>query len=77
MGRKDNDDFTYVSSKGCSVVDCCLVLTGDLNYIDDFAVTTVSKCEAALCADEESFRIYTRSLCTNMEGVSSRLRKRF
>ena len=74
---KGHDDFTYVSSKGCLVVDYCLVLTEDPNYIyiDDFAVTTASKCEAALCADEEGYCIYTRSLCTNMEGVSSRLHK--
>ena len=44
-GRKDTDDFTYVSSKGCSVVDYGLVPTGDYNYIDEFNVTTTSKCE--------------------------------
>ena len=42
-GHKGNDDFTYVSNKGCSVVDYCLVPAEDLSYIDDFAVTTMLK----------------------------------
>ena len=63
-GRKDNNDFTYVSSKGCSVVDYCLVLTGDYNYIDEFSVTAMSKCEATLHADEEGLRIPDHSVPT-------------
>ena len=61
-GRKGNDDFTSVSSKGCSVVDNCLLPTEDLNFIDDFTVTTMSKCEAVLCADEEGLRIPDHSV---------------
>ena len=63
-GHKGNDDFTSVSSKGCSVVDYCLVPTEDLNFIDDFTVTTMSKCEAVLCADEEGLRIPDHSVLT-------------
>ena len=61
---KGHDDLTYVSSKGCLVVDYCLVPTEDPNYIDDFAVTTMSKCEAALCADEEGYCIPDHSALT-------------
>ena len=62
--HKGNADFTYVSSKSCLVVDYCLLPIEDLNYIDDFAVTTMSKCEATLCANEEGFRIPDHSVLT-------------
>ena len=59
-----NFDFTYVSSKGRSVVDYCLVTTENFNYIVDFAVTTMSKCEAVLDADEEGLPIPDHSVLT-------------
>ena len=61
-GRKGADEFTCISSKGCSVVDYCLVPAEDLDDIDGFMVETMSRCEARLCSGEEGFRIPDHSV---------------
>ena len=61
-GRKGADEFTCISSKGCSVVDYCLVPTEELDGIDDFMVETMSRCEARLCKGEEGYRIPDHSV---------------
>ena len=61
-GRKGADEFTCISSKGCSVVDYCLVPTEELDGIDDFMVETMSRCEARLCRGEEGYRIPDHSV---------------
>ena len=40
-GRKGNDEFTCISSKGSSVVDYCFVPMEELDCIINFAVNTV------------------------------------
>ena len=61
-GRKGADEFTCISSKGCSVVDYCLISAEDLDDIDGFIVETMSRCEARLCSGEEGFRIPDHSV---------------
>ena len=43
-GRKGRDAFTCVSSKGCSVVDYCIVGVDNIDLIDNFKVATMSEC---------------------------------
>ena len=53
------DDFTCISSRGCSVVDYCLVPAEELDSITNFRVKTMYQCEAALCCNEEGYRCLT------------------
>ena len=43
-GRKGRDAFACVSSKGCSVVDYCIVGVDHFDLIDNFKVSTMSEC---------------------------------
>ena len=61
-GRKGNDEFTCISSKGPSVVDYCLVPMEELDCIIDFAVKTMSECERILCSHEEGYRAPDHSI---------------
>ena len=61
-GRKGADEFTCISSIGCSVVDYCLVPAEDLDDIDGFMVETMSRREARLCSGEEGFHIPDHSV---------------
>ena len=42
--RKGRDAFTCVSSKGCSVVDYCIVGVDNIDLIDNLKVATMSEC---------------------------------
>ena len=50
-GWKGADEITCISSKGCSVVDYCLVPAEDLDGTEGFMVETMSRCEARLCSE--------------------------
>ena len=43
-GRKGQDAFTCIYSKGCSVVDYCIVGVDNFELIDNFKVLTMSEC---------------------------------
>ena len=43
-GRKGRDAFTCVSSKGCSVVEYCIVGVDNFDLTDNFKVATLSEC---------------------------------
>ncbi|MDA8001866.1 MAG: endonuclease/exonuclease/phosphatase family protein [Alphaproteobacteria bacterium] len=61
-GRKGRDDFTCISSRGCSMVDYCLVPAEELHSITNVRVQTMSQCEAALCCNEEGYRMPDHSV---------------
>ena len=42
LNGRGRDQYTYISSLGCSVVDYCLVLKEDFNYFSDFHVHTMN-----------------------------------
>ena len=49
------NDFTCISSRGCSVTDYCLVPAEELDSITNFVVKTMSQCKAVLCRNEEGY----------------------
>ena len=42
LNGRGKDDFTYVSTLGCSVVDYCLVPRDDFHSFSDFSVQKMS-----------------------------------
>ncbi len=54
-GRKGRDAFTCVSSRGCSVVEYCIIDKEDFGMIESFKVMTMSevaeemRCELPEC----------------------------
>ena len=55
--RVGQDNFTCISSKGCSVVDYCLVFQEDLNMVSQFQVKTMSEYEEEGGMDFEAQRV--------------------
>ena len=50
-GRAGSGDFTCISSKGCSVVDYCLLFKDDLGVVSNFKVVTMTEFVDAFHAD--------------------------
>jgi hypothetical protein len=61
-GRKGEDNFTCISSKGRSVVDFCIVSEDDLDLISEFQVKTMSDCEDLDCANSVPLRVPDHSI---------------
>ena len=71
--RVGQDNFTCISSKGCSVVDYCLVFQEDLNMVSQFQVKKMSECEEEGGMDFEAQRVPDHSvLMWNLALAGSR-----
>ena len=63
-GRVGQDNFTCISSKGCSVVDYCLVFQEDLNMVSQFQGKTMAEGEEEGGMDFEAQRDPDHSVLT-------------
>ena len=62
-GCKGRDEFTCISSRGCSVVDYCLVPAEELDSSTNFMVKTMSQCECECeCCNEEGYHMPDHSV---------------
>ena len=61
-GRKGKDAFTCVSSKGCSIVDYCVVGAEHFDLIDNFRVVTMTECIDEMQCKGEVTRVPDHSL---------------
>ena len=60
--RVGQGNFTFISGKGHSVVDYCIVFQGDLDLVSRFQVKTMVECEEEGCGDFEAQRVPDHSV---------------
>ena len=61
-GRKGRDAFTYISGRGSSVSDYCVVEEESFDLIDNFRVSAMSECIDEMCCKGEATRVPDHSL---------------
>ena len=74
-GRKGQDAFTCISSKGCSVVDYCIVGVDNFELIDNFKVLTMSECVEGMQCRGDISRIPDHSIIQWEVFVDGMVRK--